>query len=265
MLKKFLLIVLLSAIPFISYARVNRLITVNTPYVDTEHILKLHLIGYKPLSAELNLDVFGLFDVSAETIVPFWFLDSPNFGLKISLDLPVLPIDIAASYHLVQFTGEEEVINLIEQQFPDLPIQINYASLNFVSSKVELMGGIELGKFLRGYLVIDMMFYGNEHDNSAYFHPTLGADIQLGKLLNIFGEIGYYFVPQEDYVNELSGMLSWKLPSKFTMGAGVEIDMGMVNIRAGAQYPGFSVQYGATSSDVFELPFIPYVDLSLQF
>lgn len=265
MLKKSLLVILLAMIPFMSHARVNRLITVNTPYVDTEHLLKLHLGVYKIGSAELNLNVFNLFDLSAETIVPFWFLDSPNFGVKVSVDLPVLPVDVAVAYHLIQFTGEEEVIRLIQDRFSDLPITINAASLNFVSSKLELMAGIELGKLIRGYVVLDMMFYGNDYDTSAYFHPTIGADIQLGKLINIFGEIGYYFVPQEDFATELSGIMSWKLPSKFTMGAGAEIDLGFLNLRAGVQYPGFSIQYGPNPTDNVELPFIPYVDISIQF
>ncbi len=281
MYKKFVLLVMVLAIPLTAMAKVNRLLTVDTPYVDYQHVFKVSLVSFRPLDMQLNLRLFKFLDISANTSPLLWaplFIDLgmpkfgfPNFGAKVAIQLPIIPLTIGASVNYIAFKGKEAALMLLQGAVPP-EITINDISLNFNAARWDIMAALDL-KLIRLYGTMDFQVFGLEGINtnsvSSYFHPTVGADIQLGNILAIFAEIGYYIqisgvLPQS---GEISGAMSLVNPSDFTAGLGVELDLAFINIRAGVQYPGASLTLDPNNAanTTYATPVIPYVNLSLQF
>jgi hypothetical protein len=262
---------MVAAIPLTAMAKVNRLLTVDTPYVDTDHLLKISLVSFRPLDTQLNLKLFNFLSVSADSSIPGWFFYVPNFGAKASIKLPIIPLTVGASVNYIAFTGKSKVLPLIANLFPG--VTITDASLNFNAARWDVMAALDL-KLIRIYGTMDFQVFGLEsvagtNTVSSYFHPTVGADIQLGNILAVFAEIGYY-IPLKVNVpplNQVGGALSLVNPSDFTAGLGVELDLAFLNLRLGVQYPGISVTLDPNNpkTTTYGLPVIPYANLSLQF
>ncbi len=276
-MKKILMLVLLAlSLPVMMMAKVNRLLTVDTPYVDTDHTFKLSLLVFRPLDTQLNFSLFHIVDISVDSSVPMWFVYLPNFGAKASIKIPVIPLTVGASLNYIGFTGANWVVNYLTNKY-DLPVTINAVSLNFSAMRWDLMAALDL-KLVRLYGTLDFQFFGfndgrptnpaNLTNNASYFHPTVGADIALGKVFAVFAEIGYY-IPmnaKNPPLEQMSGLFATRVPSDFTAGLGFELNLGVLNLRGGVQYPGMEVSYDISDpSKVYPLPVIPYVNLALQF
>lgn len=265
-MKKLLVFVLL-VLPMAGFGEVSRLITVQTPYVDTAYAFRIGVLSFKPLDLQFNHSFGKLVDISAETILPLWFFSGYNFGAKVAFHVPVVPLTIGASCNVLVFRGEKQVLDLIGE-IGEMPISINSISINFSSTKLDVGLGLDL-KILRVYAVADMMFYGNTNGSSSYIHPTVGADLGLGKAISIFAEFGYYFTTEGNPIDTIDGAGAYSpvLPSDFTAGLGVEFDLKIFNARLGVQYPGMQISYPDTTGAMQELnlPVVPYVDLGFQF
>ena len=274
-MKKILLPVLLAILlPAMLSAKVSRLLTVDTPYVNTDHFLKLSVVSFRPLDTQLNFSLFHLVDISVDSSVPMWFFYLPNFGAKASIKLPIIPLTIGASANYIGCTGAYWLVDKITNR-RSLPVTINAVSLNFSAMRWDLMAALDL-KLIRLYGTLDFQFFGfndgrstnpsNLTNNASYFHPTVGADIALAKVFAVFAEIGYYFPMSSKNLplGQMSGLYANRVPSDFTAGLGFELNLAILNLRAGVQYPGMKITYDISKSP-FSLPVIPYVNLSLQF
>ncbi len=280
MKKKILLLLILMALPLALSAKVNRLLTVDTPYVDVDHAVKVSLVSFRPLDIQVNLRLFNFLDFSVNTSPVGWvpyFIDLgyprfglPNFGAKAAVKLPILPLTVGASVNYIGFTGEAAVLDLLGGMLPP-EITIQDASINFGLSRWDVMAALDL-KLINVYLTLDFQRFNQGGVNgpiiTSYFHPTVGADLQLGRILSIFAEIGYY-IPMSTFTPspaEIANSMGLGGGDDFTAGLGLEFDLAFINLRLGVQYPGAGVTLDpADPSTEMSIPVLPYINLSLQF
>lgn len=278
-MKRFIVLLLL-AIPLAATAKVNRLLTVDTPYVDIDHAFKVSLVSFRPLDMQVNLRLLGFLDLSVNTSPVGWvplFVDfgyprfgMPNFGGKVAMKLPILPLTVGVAVNYLGVKAEEFALQMLAEMLPP-EVTLQDASIDFGLSRWDVMAALDL-KLINLYLTLDFQRFRQTGVNgnliSSYFHPTVGADIQLGKVMAVFAEIGYY-IPMSSFTpsaEEVANSLSLAGGDDFTAGLGLEFDLAFINLRLGVQYPGVYINLDPTDpSSRMGIPVLPYVNLSLQF
>jgi hypothetical protein len=258
--KALLILILCFSSTVSAFAGAGRLLTADTPFIDTTHILTLEALSYRPLDLRLNLPLGSGFAVSVNSSFPLYIVGLFNGGVKLGWDIPASPLAMSLSIRYLEFTGEKLLIDLINGQLAGAATIVS-ADFNFTSILFEGSFGIDL-KPIHFYIILESQLLGNKTGWDSFLRPVLGADIQMD-FVTFFLEAGYFIHMQQIAPVSSGSLIGLNTPGDLTLGGGICFDLKAVIITAGIAYPGFELKYGTGASDVFSLPILPYISLEI--
>jgi hypothetical protein len=242
------------------FAGSDRLLSVDTPFIDTNRILILDAFSYRPLDLQFNYPLGQGFAVSVNSSLPLFIVGLYNGGIKIGWDISDNPFAMSLSVRYMQFTGERLLTDLINQQLAGAATIVN-ADLNFTSVCFEGSFEFDLNS-LRLYVIFDSQLLGNKNGLKTYLRPVFGADVTLD-FVTFFAEAGYYIPMQPTGSVDSGSLIGLNTPGNLTAGGGIRFDLKAVIITGGVAYPGFELKYGTAATDVFSLPVLPYLSVEI--
>ncbi|OHD54078.1 MAG: hypothetical protein A2Y33_10190 [Spirochaetes bacterium GWF1_51_8] len=257
-MKRFLIysLIILAIVPAAGLNAIERLVTIETPYIDTNRTLTLNAVSYRPLGLQFSAYLGEGFAFSADSSLPIFIVGLLNCNVKTAWSLPSIPLSAGISVRYLQFVGEDLAISLINSQLGGTAAILD-ADLNFVSLTIEACFAYNFGA-VRLYAAFNSQLLGNSNGWASYFRPVIGTDIRLG-FVTFFAEAGYYLNPQT--LNGSAGLFGVSDPGDITLAGGIEFDLKWMSVTAGLAYPGFELRYGPLAGDIFSLPVLPYLSV----